>query len=96
VAIDLAFQGPRPARRRLLTWSLVGLGTASLAAGGTFGVLALRDVTGATADDHSRGKTRALVSDLFIAGGAAALLGAWWIEKKPATRTRIRRSHASE
>ncbi len=96
VTIDLAFQGPRPARKRLLKWGLVGLSAVGLAAGGTLGVLALRDVTGATADEHSRGKTRARLSDLFMAGGAAALLGAWWIDRKPPTRVEIRRSHEDE
>ena len=96
VTIDLAFQGPRPARRRVLTWGLLGLGTAGLAAGGTLGVLALRDVTTPTPDQHDRGKTRALLSDLFFVGGATAILGAWWIDRRPARRVSIRRSYSDE
>ena len=96
VTVDVEFRHQQRRRRRLITWGLAGLGAASLAAGGTLGVLAIKDVTQPTPDDHSRGKTRALMSDLLIVGGAAAILGAWWLERKPATSAKIQRTHTGE
>ena len=96
VTVDVGFRQKNPRRRRLLTWGLAGLGTISLAAGATLGVLALRDVTQPTPADHSRGKSRALMSDFLLVGGAAAILGAWWLDRKPATSVEIQRTHTGE
>ena len=96
VTVDVGFRHQNPRRRRLITWGLAGLGGVSLAAGGTLGVLAIRDVTQPAVDNHSRGKSRALVADFLIVGGAAAILGAWWLERKPATSVQIDRTHTGE
>ncbi len=92
VRVDVAFRNSHPTRSRILTWSLAGVGTVSIAAGATLGVLALRDVTSADPSDHSRGKTRATVTDILLIGGAAALYGAWRLGHRPETSATVHRS----
>jgi PEGA domain len=77
IGVDVAFRPARSGGRRALTWGLAGLGVVSGAAGGTLGVLALRDVTSPDPGRHGRGKTRALVTDGLLVVGVAALYGAW-------------------
>lgn len=88
VSVEVAFHDRHPAWR----WGLTGLGVAGVAAGGTFGVLALRDVASSDLDVHDRGKSRALVSDLLIVGGAAALYGAWRLWRSPETTATVQRA----
>lgn len=92
VRVDVAFGGA--SRSKVLTWGLAGFGVVSVAAGGTLGVLALRDAASSDAGDHARGKTRALVTDLLIVGGAAALYGAWRLRDRPSTTATVQRSHS--
>jgi hypothetical protein len=93
IVADVAFRDTHVSRTKALTWGLAGVGVASLATGGTLGVMALRDVTSSNPDDHDRGKTRALVTDLLIVGGAVALYGAWRLSKREKTTATVRRTH---
>jgi len=92
VQVDVTFRDSQRTRTRILSWSLAGVGTVSIAAGATLGVLALRDVTSTDPSDHSRGKTRATVTDILLIGGAAALYGAWRLGHNPETRATVQRS----
>lgn len=91
VSVEVAFGGASGGK--VLTWGLAGFGVLGVAAGGTLGVLALRDAASADPSDHARGKTRALVTDLLIVGGAAALYGAWRLRDRPSTTATVQRSH---
>jgi hypothetical protein len=77
VRIDVDAPSRPSTTRRALTWTIGGLGVASITAGGVVGTLALRDVTSEQEDVHGRGKTRALVADGLFVAGAAALVVAW-------------------
>ena len=77
VRIDVDAPTRPSTARRALTWSIGGLGVASVTAGGVMGTLALRDVTSEHEDVHGRGKSRALVADGLFVAGAAALVVAW-------------------
>ena len=76
----------------LLRWGLVGVSAGAFLAGSTFGVMAIRDVTGAD-DRHSRGKTRALVADGFFVAGVAAVYALWRLGKRAPSTAKIERSH---
>jgi hypothetical protein len=93
VSVEIDFHEPRSTSSRILTWGLAGVGAVGLAAGGTFGVLALRDVARPGGDDRDRGKARALVSDLLLVGGALALYGAWRLDADAPTEASVVRTH---
>lgn len=88
VSVEVAFHDRYAGWR----WGLTGLGIASVATGGTIGVLALRDVASSDLDVHDRGKSRALLSDLLFVGGAAALYGAWRLWRRPETTATVQRA----
>ncbi len=94
VTVNVTFRDSHTTRSKILTWGLAGVGTISIAAGSTLGVLALRDVTSDTPSDHSRGKTRATVTDILLVGGAAALYGAWRLGDRPATTATVERANS--
>lgn len=93
VRVNVAFRDTHVSRTSALTWGLAGLGVASIATGGVLGTVALRDVTSDDPDDHGRGKTRALVTDVLIVGGAVALYTAWRLSKRPKTTATVKRTH---
>jgi hypothetical protein len=88
VTVDLHLPA---APRQALPRALRGLGIAGLAAGGVLGVLALRDVTGASPAEHDRGKTRALVADGLVVVSTAALVAAWRLARPTPPTMTIRR-----
>lgn len=94
VKLDVDLSPARSTSRRVLTWSIAGVGLASLTAGGVVGTLALRDVTSDNMDVHERGKTRALVADGLFVAGATALVVAWRLLKSDATARVSRESEA--
>jgi hypothetical protein len=76
-----------------MRWGGYSLGVAGIGAGGTLGVLALRDVTSDAADRHDRGRTRALVADGLFVVGIAAIVTAWRWSREPDSSASIRRSY---
>ncbi len=91
VRIDVDAPSRPSTARRALTWSIGGLGLASITAGGVMGTLALRDVTSEQEDVHGRGKTRALVADGLFVAGATALVVAWRLMRSEAKATTVYR-----
>ncbi len=89
LSVDVSFGGSSSAKK----WGLAALGTISVAVGGFLGVSALKDVRSDMQSDHDRGKDRALISDVLLVGGAAALLTSWYFSKKNKPKARVERSH---
>lgn len=90
VTVDVELARPRGSR--WVRWAGLGLGVAGIAAGGAFGVGAIRDVTD-PAGDHGRGKSRALVADGLIVVGAAVAVAAWYFTRDASPRVDVRRHH---
>ena len=88
--VTITVQLPRR-RARALVWGLTGAGAGAITAGGVLGVLALRDVSSPIADDHGRGKSRALVADGLLVTGAVALFVAWRASRPAAAAVTIDR-----
>jgi len=75
--VDVDVTLHRDGRPAWLRWAGLGVGLTSFAAGGTLGVLAIRDVTSDASDRHDRGKTRALIADGLFVVGVAAVVTVW-------------------
>ena len=59
-------------------------------------MLAVRDVGSDRLQDHDRGKKRALIADGLFITAAAAIIAAWYLNKRAKPAATIDRSHAPQ
>jgi hypothetical protein len=93
VRLDVTLAPQMSGRRRALGWSAAALGVGAFAGAGFLGVRAIRDVTSTSESRHDRGKRRALLADVGLVVGTAAIITAWRLLRKQPSTARIHRSH---
>lgn len=89
ISVNVNFGGASTVK----TWGLATLGAVSVAVGGLLGVRAIKDVRTDMQTTHDRGKDRALLADVLLVGGAAALISSWYFKGKATTKASVERSY---